>query len=436
MSSTESPTIMTPMSQNELDVVIKKHKMYLEGDTGGARAVVKFRNLSGLTLKGKNLSHADFTGSCFIGSDLSHSDFTSTTFFACDMRRANLEESKFIRADFRGAFVAGANLKNADLKSADLREGKIMEKGTAGYLSDRLKRDESMPVAQTIFAGARLMQTNLSGIRAASADFSDADMSNVKIQGADLRNANLTGANLTKSDLTGTDIRGADLKDAIIKNAIMTLTEVAGANLDETINEDPTGAEIDDLEHTFEELLQEHTNWISTSGAEGKQLDLSGFDLRMFEGLGNHTLTAMKAIGANFLDHDFSGAEIQSATLDESDFRDCKFVKTDLRGSSFRSARLSRCDFTRANMAPLLFKAANGEKRARPINMEGASLRYSVFHRAHMVAATLKNADLSYADFTGADLRKADLRGAKLDGIVLKDANLDDAKLDDGVEFL
>ena len=160
--SSEGETVMSHLSQGELDEIIEKHTRYLKGQNGGARAVIKFKNLSGLDLSGRDMSHCDFTGSCFIGSNLSDTNFTSATFFACDLRRANLERSNFTRADFRGAFVAGANLTSADLKGADLREGKIMEKGAEGKgyhdFTDLLFKTTIRSLFfKNIFAGEKLL---------------------------------------------------------------------------------------------------------------------------------------------------------------------------------------------------------------------------------------------------------------------------------------
>lgn len=436
---TVTPEIaMVHLSQDELDQIMRMHALYLKGHHGGARAVIKFRNLSGLSFRGQDLSHADFTGSCLIGTDMSAGKFVSSTFFACDMRRANLERASFVRADFRGAFVAGANLRGADLKSADLREGKIMEKSTEGYLADRVRRDgQNGAVARTVFTGARMMETNLSGVRAASADFSDADLSNVRIQGADFRNANLEGANLSHSDLSGTDLRGSSLKHAILEKTIMLMTETEGADFDNVMTEKATGEDVSSMDRPLIDLLDEHVAWVKSGGAKGRQLDLSGYDLRDIEDLRKCPLTAMRAIGTNFLNQDFSGAEVQSAVFDKSDFRDCVFLGTDVRGSSFTDARLSRCDFTGANLSPLIFYNEDGSiKRVQPVSMMGATLRYSIMRNAKMQGIRLRNADLSYADFSGADLRKADLTGARMDGAIFSGTLLDGATLDPDVELV
>lgn len=438
MSGPHENFYMAHLSQEELDEIVHLHAMYLAGKNGGARAQIKFKNLSGLSLVGKDLSHADFTGSCFIGSNLSDGDFTSATFFACDLRRANLENAKFIRADFRGAFVAGANLSGADLKAADLREGKIMEKAAEGYLRERLRRDRSdeAAVARTVFAGARMISTNMAAVRAMSADFSDADLSNVIIQGADLREVNMEGANLSHSDLSGSDLRGANLKNSILKDTKLQAVEKTDANFEGVVTEKPAGLDIEDMDVPLEKLLAQHSLWIETKGAKGGRLDLSGYDMRDYTDLRDYPLTAMKAVGANFHNQDFSGLEIQSATFDESDFRDCNFRKCDIRGSSLKGARLSRCDFTGANLAPLLFDNPDGTKRILPVNMSGATLRYSVMRKAKLGGVRFKGADLSFADFTGADLRKADFTDAKISGAIFANANLDGALIDTGLEIL
>jgi uncharacterized protein YjbI with pentapeptide repeats len=58
------------MSQAELDAVIKRHEMYQAGRMGGQRALLSYRDLTGLNLAGKNLSDADFTASFLTDANL------------------------------------------------------------------------------------------------------------------------------------------------------------------------------------------------------------------------------------------------------------------------------------------------------------------------------------------------------------------------------
>ena len=46
------PSELSPLSQEELDDIVKRHMMFLKGQNGGARAVLQYRNLSNLDLMG------------------------------------------------------------------------------------------------------------------------------------------------------------------------------------------------------------------------------------------------------------------------------------------------------------------------------------------------------------------------------------------------
>src|SRR5690606_8831094 len=122
---------------------------------------------------------------------------------------------------------------------------------------------------------------------------------------------------------------------------------------------------------TLPELLEEHTIWVSTVGRRGRQLDLGGYDMRDVLDLRRFPLTAIKAIGANFLNQDLRTAEIQSATLDKSDFRDCRMIEADLRGSSFKYANFTRADLTGAQLCPLQFDNADGSRRLQRVDLSG-----------------------------------------------------------------
>ncbi|MEK7801951.1 MAG: pentapeptide repeat-containing protein, partial [Pseudomonadota bacterium] len=63
MASETPENAPTPMTQAELDAIIKKHVRFGQGRAGGGRAVIKFKSLVGLSLRQADLSGADFTGS-------------------------------------------------------------------------------------------------------------------------------------------------------------------------------------------------------------------------------------------------------------------------------------------------------------------------------------------------------------------------------------
>lgn len=345
-SATDTPASgLEKITQRELDDVIKKHNIFLKGIRGGARAVLKFKDLSHLDFHGSNVSQGDFTGSLLNSANLAHGTFKGVSFFACDMRNANLEHADFSRADFRGAYVAGANLTGADMKSADLREGRMMERDENGQMVDINRPGvPSDKTHKTIFTGAKLAETNMSGARAASADFSDADLSGVVMKDADFSGANLEGANLTNADFSGTNLTNSNLRSSIMSGTIIHHTETAGSNIREAITDEGMGTKLEELDKTLAELLEEHTAWVATAGATGKRLDLSGFDLRTVPGIRNYSLTAMKAIGANFLRQNLESIEMQSALLDRADLRDTNMKRSDLRGTSLKNAMIARAD--------------------------------------------------------------------------------------------
>jgi uncharacterized protein YjbI with pentapeptide repeats len=420
------------VSQKELDDIIMRHMRFSAGIPGGARAVLKFKDMSGLKFNQADLSQADFTGSKLFGADLSGGTFKGVSFFACDMRECNMEGANFSRADFRGAYVAGANLSGADMEHADLREGAVMERHSKGSLETlREENSFSMKPQKTIFAGAKLRETNLSKARASSADFSDADLSGVVMQDADFTDANLEGANLSKADLSGSKLRNANMRSTIMMGTVMNHVERSGLDLSEAVYEASVGNKVEELEKPLPDMLKDHTAWIATAGKEGTRLDLSGYDLRQVEDLTQYRFTAVKAVGTNFLHQDLQGVEMQSALLDRSDFRDCKLQKADFRGTSLKQAKLARADLSGANFGPLKFGNPDGSTFLNRVNLSQANLRYAVLNGANLSDALLNEADLSYAILIDCDLRRADLTGALLDGADLSGALLSDAILDE-----
>jgi hypothetical protein len=59
-STPDASSGLEKITQRELDDIIKKHTTFLKGIRGGARAVLKFKDLSHLDFRGCNLSQGDF----------------------------------------------------------------------------------------------------------------------------------------------------------------------------------------------------------------------------------------------------------------------------------------------------------------------------------------------------------------------------------------
>ncbi len=420
------PPDMASVSQNMLDEAIKKHAMFLRGENGGGRCVFQYRNLSHLDFRHADFSQADFAGCLMMDANLTGGKFSSTNFFGCDMRNSDFSDANLTRADLRGAYMAGANLTRAILKDADMREGKIMKRDQKGILTDR--RRSGGTGSHTVLTGAKLSDTNMSGVQAIAADFTDADLSGVTMTNANFRGVSFEGANLADSDMTGADLTMASMRGSIIAGTIMDNTEKQGIDIRGVISERDMGSNLKTLEKSLPELLEEHTLWVSTAGRRGCHLDLSGYDLRGVKDLRTFPLTAIRAVSANFLNQDLRHAEMQSAIFDRSDFRDCDLSNADLRGSSFKYAQMARANLSGVILCGLQFNNSDGSKRIQRADLSGANFRYGNFTGADLRDCNLTGVDFSHAVLRGCDLRRTDLNGA-----IFRGAILDDAKFDEGL---
>lgn len=422
------PAELPSISQEALDDALRKHVMFLRGQPGGVRAIFQYSNLSHLDFKGGDLTQADFAGSALVNANLASGNFMAANFFACDLRNADLRDANLSRADLRGAYIAGANLAKANLEGADMREGKIMKRGQHGVLEDR-KRSAGVG-AKTILTGAKLTETNMTGVQAQSADFTDADLSSVVMKDANMSGVNFTGANLADSDLSHVDLSYARMKDTIIAGAFLNTAEKMGLEMDDVVTERDMGDKLENLGKTLSELLDEHTIWVSTAGRKGRQLDLSGYDLRTVINLKSYPLTAIRAVGANFLSQNLRGASLQSAVFDKADFRDCILDHADMRGSTFKYAEMARVSLRGAMLCPLQFERADGSKRLQRVDLSGANMRYADFTGADLRDCIMMGIDLSNANLRDADLRRTDLTGALLKGANFAGARLEDSIVD------
>ena len=102
------------ITKEELEVFLRKHKLWLADEPGGERADLSGADLSGANLFGANLSGANLSGANLFGANL----------FGADLSRANLFGANLFGADLSRANLFGADLSRADLSGADLKEAK------------------------------------------------------------------------------------------------------------------------------------------------------------------------------------------------------------------------------------------------------------------------------------------------------------------------
>ncbi|TVQ83110.1 MAG: pentapeptide repeat-containing protein [Micavibrio sp.] len=423
------------MLQRELSEIIKKHGMFMDGRPGGARAVIRDRDLSGLSFVEARLSQSDFTGCILRNCDFTDAVFISATLFGCDMTGAKLHHTNLSRADLRGADIAQADLRGAILDGADLREGASIIRHQQRESGDgsSIYRDSGSS-GHVILAGSDLSGASLQNAHATQADFGDANLSGADLSGAKLQNANLDGTDLTGSKMEKTDLRAASLKGAILIDAEIENADIKDADLTGALTDALAGHDFGEVELTLDEMLLRHTEWVASAGRNGKRLDLTDYDMRKIGSVSGLRLTAIKAVNTVFAGVVFAGAEVQSAVLDGSDFRKCDMRRIDLRASSLNGAVLNRADLRQARLNFLAFQKDGVEKHT-PCRLEGAWLRYADLTGASLREAVLTGADLSFADLTDCDLRGADLRGADLTGVVWNNTQTSDAVFDPGIEI-
>ena len=139
-----------------LEEILEDHKRWLNNN-GGKRAILRYADLSYVSLIGVDLS----------GADLSDANLRFANLSDANLRFANLSDANLSDANLRFADLSGANLRDADLRSTCLR-------------------------------GANLNCFDLRDSDLKGADLRNADLSYANLRDANLRDANLRGANLNR----------------------------------------------------------------------------------------------------------------------------------------------------------------------------------------------------------------------------------------------
>ena len=99
---------MKKITKEELDVFLRKHKLWLINDPEGERA-----DLSGADLYGADLSGADLTRANLYGANLYGANLTRANLTGADLSGANLYGADLTRADLTRANLYGADLDQA-----------------------------------------------------------------------------------------------------------------------------------------------------------------------------------------------------------------------------------------------------------------------------------------------------------------------------------
>ena len=132
------------MKQDELNEILKFHKMWLNSEQGGKRA-----DLRRSVLTGANLRDADLRDALLIGANLRRSVLTGADLRDAFLTGANLTGADLTGADLRYADLTDANLTGADLRYADLRRSVLRRSVLTGaYLRDCIGNNKEIKSLQ------------------------------------------------------------------------------------------------------------------------------------------------------------------------------------------------------------------------------------------------------------------------------------------------
>jgi uncharacterized protein YjbI with pentapeptide repeats len=301
-------------------------------------------------------------GQGLAGMDLSNRDLRCYNLAGVDLSSANLQGSNLCGMDLSSAILYLANLSNAQLARVTLARANLHR--------------------------AILTNADLSGAVLGSADLSNSQASAVKLthaelSGADFSDATLTGADFSDCTATSVTFDGADLTDARLHGA-----RLASANL----------CEIKAIRADF-----------SRADLKNVQLGSSDLSSAIFEAA--RMTAASSDGGSSFIHARMSGAELDQAYFEDSDFSGAVLAGCKLRGARFVNCRLLKADLHHTDAEGAEFtKSDLGSANLGGINLMAGSL----------VKSSLKGADLRGANLFSTDIRECNVTGARLERANLK----------------
>lgn len=405
------------LSTPEFVDIIRKHKLYQAGRTGGACAQLSRCDLTGLNLTDYELSYADLTGAALCQVIAPRINLSGSILFGADLSDGSFINANLSRSDLRGACLKGATLIGANIEGADLREG-ILSVITDDELVS-LQGDASKSVGRGAnFSGANLSNSKISGAIANNTNFSDAILRNCKMKKCVFEDADFTGAILEGADLSKSKLAGALFNDAIIVGTKFDLSVQKKAFANGALGSNTWSQQqsLRDAGLKIDDLLKTHKIWCESLGRYGKQLDLSNYNLRGVKIADGTQLSLLRANNTCFYQASFSSAQIQASEMQDCDMRFLNAIGTDFRGFDAKRSNLNHANLDGADFG--VFVTTEGKKKF-------SDLTDCRFRYARLTKASFKDANLANVDFSYAFLRGVNFEGANLQGAIFKGAEMD-----------
>ena len=225
--------------------IMTAHKCWVMTDgKDGERAVLGQYDLQNIDFAGLSLSYVDFRGADlrgknFSGATLSHADFSEvdaqeTNFSFATLRGAklfcaNFSYTNMIHSNLLGAFCNGTNFSYAKFDAPNFFFANMTSANLVG-----------VNAVNASFANAILVETDMSGGKYLSCNFTDCDGKNTNLSHSNCNEAIFVGSNLYGSDLSESTFCNANLQRADIRktnqhNTLMFNTQLQQVKTDEQI---------------------------------------------------------------------------------------------------------------------------------------------------------------------------------------------------------
>lgn len=320
-----------------------------------------------------------------------------------DLSGVSLKGKNLKGVDFSNANLQGANLAGADLSDADLR----------GAFLDSAKLNHAL-LYDTILCQASLRDADLEGASLDGADLRDAILDGAVMKEADLVNSLLRGASLRGVDLRAANLRKADLAGCDLGGAYMWRAFLDGANLEEALVTPVT---------VVETGKNADESWARKNGALFilvPERDTAGAVAAEAERGGQETTQVIpqKTWPVNPVQQKIRfGATRKEAERLSYDVHQRELLVKNV--SKWNKMRKTNPD------APVLLAGAKLSRKVLDgANLRNADLEAALLKRADLADADLRGANLRDANLREADMESADLGGADLRGAYLWKANL------------
>lgn len=140
------------MTNEQLQEILKKHKLWLYDKANGKRADLHYADLSYANLSYADLRDADLRYADLSSANLSYADLSRANLRNADLSSANLIGANLHHADLYSANLSFADLSCADLCNADLRHANLSSANlssvknllsTCNYLDTHFERTDS-----------------------------------------------------------------------------------------------------------------------------------------------------------------------------------------------------------------------------------------------------------------------------------------------------